>query len=151
MIALFSAGLLARMRHTLRGRNALFHVFELWVGLAGIISGVVFFYSPAAIDHNALAATLGFPVAVTWNVSYFLAGFGVWWGLLKPSPRIEAAALWLLGAATAVNGISILSVYGLRGAATAVTLLTLTAAAWIRAMLVQADALRLAREHNDPA
>lgn len=143
--------LLARMRRTLRGRNALFHVFELWVGLAGIISGVIFFYSPAAIDHNALAVTMGYTAAATWSISYFGAGLGVWWGLLKPSPRIEAAALWLLGAATAINGIAILSVFALRGAATAVTLLTLTAASWLRAMLVQADTLRLAGEHNESA
>lgn len=149
MIAHRTADVLARLRSTLRGRNAVFHVFELWVGLAGILSGVVFFYSPAAIDHNALAVTVGFPLAALWSVCYFLAGLGVWWGLLRPSPRFEVSALWLLGSATFINGVAILSVFGLRGAATSVTLLTLTAASWLRAVVVQTDTLRLAREHKD--
>jgi hypothetical protein len=149
MVVGFSAGLLDRLRRTIRGRNALFHIFELWVGLAGILSGVVFFYSPAAIDHNAVAVSLSYTAAAIWSIGYFAAGLGVWWGLLRPSPRIEVVALWLLGTATSINGITILAVFGLRGAATALTLLTLTAASWLRALLVQTDVLRLAKEQTD--
>jgi hypothetical protein len=48
--------------------------------------------------------------------------------------------------ATSINGIAILDIFGWRGVATASTLLALTAAAWLRALIVQADTLRLAAE-----
>lgn len=143
--------LLARLDRTLRGRNAILNIFELWIGLAGMISGAVFLYSPASIDHDALARTIGYGLAATWTIAYMLAGVGIWVGLLRPSPRWEVAALWILGGATAANGISILGIFGLRGAATAVTLISLTSASWARAWFVQAAALRLAQESQRAA
>jgi cytochrome c oxidase assembly factor CtaG len=137
-----------RLQRTLRGRNALINVFELWVALAGIITGLVFFYSPASIDKNALALTIGHTFAATWSISYFIAGLVIWYGLLRPSPRLEVAGLFVLGSATSVNGIAILSIFGLRGAATSVTLLTLTAASWIRALFVMRASLHLAEAHD---
>lgn len=131
---------------TLRGRNALLNIFELWVGLAGVISGAVFLYSPASIDHDALAHTVGYGLAATWTIAYMIAGAGIWIGLLKPSPKWEVAALWILGGATSANGISILGIFGIRGAATAVTLISLALASWARAWFVQAAALQLAQE-----
>lgn len=140
--------IIAKLQHTLRGRNALLNVFELWVALAGIVTGVVFFYSPASIDRNALAQTVGHNFSAAWSISYFLAGLIIWFGLLRPSPRLEVAGLWLLGSATAINGIAIFSVFGLRGAATSVTLLSLTVASWIRASFVMRASLALAEEHD---
>jgi len=137
-----------RLQLTLRGRNALLNVFELWVALAGIITGFVFFYQPSSIDHGSLAQTIGYTLAAVWSVSYFCSGVIIWFGLLRPSPRVEIAGLWLLGSATSVNGIAILSVFGLRGAATSVTLFTLTFASWIRALIVMRASLRLADEHD---
>src|SRR3954462_2343856 len=78
-----------RVARTLRGRNAVLNIFELWVGLAGVVSGVIFFYDPAAIDNNALAQTIGFGLAATWNIMYFISGLLIWYGLLRPSPRME--------------------------------------------------------------
>jgi len=138
--------LVARLDRTLRGRNAILNIFELWIGLAGIISGIVFLYSPASIDHDALARTVGYGVAATWTIAYMLAGAGIWVGLLKPTPKWEVASLWILGAATAINGVSIIGIFGLRGIATAVTLISLTSASWARAWLVTASALRLSQE-----
>lgn len=143
------ARLLVSLERTLRGRNAILNIFEMWVGLAGIIAGVVFIYSPASLDRNALANTIGYKLAATWTIAYMLSGGGIWYGLLRPSPKWEVAALWILGTATAANGVSILSIFGLRGAATAATLISLTMAAWARAWFVQAAALRLARESQD--
>jgi hypothetical protein len=144
-----SGGFLDRIRVTLRGRNALLHVFELWIGLAGVISGIVFFYRPASIDQDALTQTIGRTPSAIWIVSYMVAGAIIWFGLLRPSPRWETAGLWLLGAATSINGIAILDIFGWRGVATASTLLALTAAAWLRALIVQADTLRLAAKFED--
>lgn len=140
--------LIDRMQATLRGRNAMLNVFELWVALAGVITGLVFFYAPASIDKGALAQTIGHALASVWSVSYFAAGLVIWFGLLRPSPRLEIAGLSLLGSATSVNGIAILSVFGLRGAATSITLFTLTFASWIRASFVMRAALHLAEEHD---
>jgi hypothetical protein len=134
---------LVRMQQTLRGHNAILHAFELWVGLAGIIAGVVFFYSPASIDNNAISQVIGHILSATWEVGYLLAGMSIWYGLLRPSPRIEVVGLWLLGAATATQGIAIFSIFGLRGATTALMLLALTVAAWLRALVVQAMVMRL--------
>jgi hypothetical protein len=138
------ATVVSRLRQTLRGRNALLHVFELWVGLAGIVSGIVYFYSPASLDGNAVSRTVGGSVAAVWIVGYAIAGTLIWYGLLKPSPRWEVVGLWLLGSATATNGIAIISVFAIRGVPSSATLIALTAAAWLRAMTVQLDVLRLA-------
>jgi hypothetical protein len=144
-----ATGLLDRFRRTLRGRNVLLHVFELWIGLAGIISGIVFFYRPASINEDALTQTIGRTPSAIWIVGYLLAGVVIWLGLLLPSPRWETVGLWLLGAATAINGVAIVDVFGFRGAATASTLFALTVASWLRALIVQADTLRLATEYQD--
>lgn len=137
---------LSRMQRTLRGRNAVLNAFELWVGLAGIIAGAVFFYSPASIDQNALTQIVGYKASATWEVGYLVAGILIWWGLLRPSPRWEVVGLWLLGAATATQGIAIGEIFALRGSATAATLLALTFAAWLRALIVQSRTLKLASE-----
>lgn len=134
------------LQRTLRGRNALLNVFELWVALAGVINGFVFFYSPASIDGGALSQTIGHTFATVWNVSYFAAGLLIWFGLLRPSPRWEVAGVYLLGSATSINAIAIFSVFGLRGASTSITLFTLTIAAWIRASFVMRASLHLAEE-----
>jgi hypothetical protein len=143
--------IVGRLRVTIRGRNALFHVFELWVGLAGMVSGIAFFYEPASIDHNAISQTIGHSVSEAWVISYMLAGAAIWFGLLRPSPRWEAVGLWLLGTTTSVNAIAIAAVFGWRGAPTAATILALTAAAWTRAVLVQLDTIRLANLHDEGA
>lgn len=140
--------LVDRLQLTIRGRNAMLNVFELWVSLAGVITGLVFFYSPASVDKGALAQTIGHALAAVWSVAYFTAGLTIWFGLLRPSPRLEIAGLSLLGSATSVNGIAILSVFGLRGAATSITLFTLTFASWIRASFVMRASLHLAEEHD---
>lgn len=143
-----SQRIVTALQRTLRGRNALINVFELWVGLAGIITGVVFLYDPSAAYKNSLALVVGHTATAAWSMSYFTAGIAIWVGLLKPSPRVEVAGLWILGSATAINGTAIISVFALRGTATAATLFTLTAAAWIRALLVMRAALLLAEQHR---
>lgn len=140
--------LIDRLQETLRGRNAMLNVFELWVALAGVITGLVFFYSPASIDKGALAQTIGHAFAAVWNIGYFASGLVIWFGLLRPSPRLEVAGLYLLGSATSINGIAIITVFGLRGAATSITLFTLTGASWIRASFVMRASLDLAEEHH---
>jgi hypothetical protein len=134
-----------RLARTVRGRNAVMNVFELWVGLAGIVSGFIFFYDPAAIDHNALAQTIGFGLAATWNVLYFISGAMIWYGLLRPSPRWEVIGLFMLGSATAISGVAIVSFFGMRGAATASTLFALAAAAWLRGGFVYKAVLKWAK------
>jgi hypothetical protein len=86
-----------------------------------------------------------------WSVAYFASGLIIWFGLLRPSPRVEIAGLYLLGSATSINGIAILSVFGLRGASTSITLFTLTVASWIRASFVMRASLNLAKEHDAAA
>lgn len=138
-----------RLHATLRGRNVILNVFEMWVALAGVISVIVFFYDPASIDGNALSTTIGYNLSAACNIAYGLAGFTIWYGLLKPSPRWEIVGLFILGSTTFVNGLAIGGVYGLRGAATVATLLALTVAAWIRASFVLRTALRLVEESHD--
>lgn len=141
--------MLARhLQRSLRGRNMLLNIFEMWVGLAGIISALVYLYDPAAIDKNALAVTLGHNLAAFYNVAYGIAGLVIWWGLLRPSPRWEIVGLYILGGTTAANGLSIVSVFGLRGIATSSTLLALTLASWIRASFVMRTAVRLIEESH---
>lgn len=131
------------LRRTIRGRNSVLHVFELWVGLAGMIAGVVFFYQPASITRDAISISIGHTASEIWVIGYMIAGFLIWYGLLRPSPKWEVAALWLLGSATATEGLAIIDVFGWRGAATSATLIALTLASWIRALIVQSDTLRL--------
>lgn len=135
-----------RLQRTLRGRNVILNIFEMWVGLAGIISALVYLYDPTAINKNALAVTLGHELAAFYNIAYGIAGLVIWFGLLRPSPRWEIVGLYILGGTTAANGLSIVSVFGLRGVATSSTLLALTVAAWIRAGFVMRTALRLVEE-----
>jgi hypothetical protein len=131
------------MQTTLRGRNALINVFELWVGLAGVISGIVFFYSPASLDDNSVAHALGHSAAILWIIGYTIGGLLLWYGLIRPSPKWEVVGLWMLGTATAWNAIAIVEYFGLRAVASAATLVALTVAAWTRALIVQTVALNL--------
>lgn len=132
-----------RLRRTLRGRNALLNVFELWVGMAGIVTGIVFFYKPAAIDQSAVSQAVGHTVSLVWNIGYFLAGLLIWYGLLRPDPRWETVALWAIGTFTSIEAIAIWAVFGFRGSATAILLVSLTGSAWIRATLVTHAARQL--------
>lgn len=134
MIRLTLAAL--RMFGPQRKRNALINLFELWVGLAGVVSGIVYFYSPASLDNNSIARVVGHHMATVWSVGYFIAGLLIILGLIWPQPQWEIAGLWLLGAATAINGLAVLYIFGLRGIATSLTFMTLTLAAWIRGHLV---------------
>jgi hypothetical protein len=140
-----------RLHRTLRGRNALLNIFELWVGCAGILSGIVFFYNPAAIEKNALAIALGHHLVALWNVAYFAAGGIIWYGLLRPSPKWEIFGLYILGSTTAINGLAISSVFGLRGSPSAFLLFGLALASWLRASFVMRSALRLAEEFGAAA
>lgn len=142
--------MVTRMQRTLRGRNALLNVFEMWVALAGIVTGLVFLSEPNSIRQNAITETIGYTLAAAWSLAYMVTGLIIWYGLLRPSPRWEVVGLFLLGSATSANGIAILSIFGLRGAGTAVTLLALTVAAWLRASFVMRSALRLAEESDVP-
>lgn len=143
--------IIAQLQRSLRGRNALLNIFEMWVGMAGIITGIVFFYDPASINRNALAVVIGHTLSVIWNLSYFLSGLMVWYGLLRPSPRVEISGLFLLGASAGTNGIAIESIFGLRGTATAMTLISLCAASWVRASFVYTATQNLAgiQTHRD--
>jgi hypothetical protein len=132
---------------TLRGRSVLAHLFELWIGLAGMISALAFFYAPASIDGNALARTFGYAPAAVWTVGYGVAGSLIWYGLLRPSIRMETVGLWVLGGSTSIEGVAIVAVFGGRGAATFVLYFSLTVAAWMRALVVFRGAMAVAREH----
>lgn len=143
-----AARFIDRLQQTMRGRNAIVNVFELWVGMAGILSGVSFFYSPASLDHNSVAVTIGYTAAACWITSYLISGILIWHGLLRPSPKWEIVGLWMLGSATAANSIAILYVFDARGVASAAMLAALTLAAWTRALIVQTVALRFIEEHR---
>jgi cytochrome c oxidase assembly factor CtaG len=142
---------ITRLHASIRGRNMLLNIFEMWVALAGVISGLVFFYSPASIDNNALSQTIGHDFSAVWNVSYFVAGLIIWYGLLRPSPKWEVVGLYILGGATAINGLAICSIFGLRGVPTAATLIALAVASWLRASFVFRTALRLVEESHAPS
>lgn len=135
--------LIEQVQLTLRGRNALLNIFELWVGLAGVISLILFIYDPLAQRNSSISHAIGHKWAVVWQVAYGIAGLMIWYGLLRPSPRWEIAALCVLGSATAINGVAILNLFGLRGITTAATLIALSGASWIRAFLVYNAARRL--------
>ena len=137
-----------KLQATLRGRNVLLNIFEMWIALAGVISLIVYFYDPASINHNALEQTIGHNLTALFNIAYGLSGLTIFYGLLKPTPRWEVVGLFILGATTAVNGFAILGIFGLRGVATASTLLALTIAAWLRASFVLRTALRLVDENH---
>lgn len=132
-----------------RSRNVILNLFELWVGIAGIASGFVYFYAPASINGNSITITVGHSWAAIWNVIYFIAGLLICYGLIRPSPRWEIVGLYMLGSATAIQGVAIWFVFGLRGMATALTLITLTIASWIRATLVYIVTTSLAKESED--
>lgn len=140
-----------RLQRTLRGSNAVLNIFEMWVALAGVVSVIVFFYDPASIDGNALSRIIGYDLSAACNIAYGLAGLVIWYGLLRPSPRWEIVGLFILGSTTSVNGLAILGIFGLHGAATATTILALTLAAWIRASYILRTALRLVEDSHAPA
>lgn len=118
----------------------------MWVGLAGIISGVVFFYNGVSPSGNAVELTIGRSLATAWYIGYFIAGLIVCYGLLRPSPRWEVAGLSLLGGATSINAVAILSHYHSSGIATGVTLFALALASWLRAEFVYLAIRRLIEE-----
>lgn len=138
-----------RLSQTLRGRNALINVFELWVALAGIVSGIYYFVDPNSLQRNSVANQIGNHWAEVWSWLYFCSGVMVAYGLLRPSPRVEVAGLSILGSTTAVNAVAITAVFGTRGVATIATLATLTVASWVRAILVYRAVQYYSGENGD--
>lgn len=140
---------MAILRKTLRGQNAVENIFEVWLALAGILSGFVFFYEPAAIDGNALSRTIGYWPSLAWTVAYFASGVLLIYGLFRVSPRWEIFGLFLYGSAAVANGLAIINVFGTRGVATTALYLSLSAAAWVRAVWVWHVVLQLAEDHQN--
>jgi hypothetical protein len=120
------------------------HAFELWVAIAAIVGAIVYFVQPLSLERSGLSEQIGFGLAVVWNSCYLISGLLIVWGILHPSPRFRIAGLSILGATVAVNGISVLAVFGSRGAVSAITFLMLAAASWSRAISVYRTAVRLA-------
>lgn len=142
-------GGLTRLERTVRGRNALFNGFELWVGLAAISAGVVYAYDPSSVDQGAVAQGIGHAASVAWVLVYTASGIAMWFGLLRPAPMWEVLGLWLLGTATAVEAITVVGIFGIHQIVPALILLSLTPAAWGRALFVQQATLKLAEIHQE--
>lgn len=128
---------------TVSGRNAILNIFELWIGLAAVISLCVFLADPNGIEHSSVSDVIGHTWTEVWQVGYGISGMLIWFGLLRPSPRWEIAGLSILGSTTSINGVAIVHYFGLRGAAPALTLLALAVASWSRGLFVYIAARRL--------
>lgn len=123
-------------RVSYRRANVLLNLFELWVGLAGIVSGIIYLTDLPALRQASITLQVGEYLAISWLIMYTISGVLIWAGLLLPSPRLEVAGLCLLGSATAIEGLSIGAHFSISGIGTAIVYLSLTAAAWTRAGLV---------------
>lgn len=124
-------------RTSFRRSNASLNIFELWIGIAAILGSIFYFVSPESLLSAALAKQIGHEwLTFTWNGGYLLSGLMLVYGVLRPSPRIEIAGLWIVAATTAINGIAIAVTFGVRGASTVATYMTLAVASMIRARLI---------------
>jgi hypothetical protein len=111
------------------------HVFELWLGIAAILSSVTFFVSPESRERSSVGMALS-PYDLLWTVGYGSGGLLIVYGLFRTRPRFEAAGLSLIAAASALQAIAVLVVRGLPGTAAAAVLLAVAVACAIRVVTV---------------
>lgn len=96
--------------------------FELWIAAAAVYAGLSHFVGFLPASGPAKAIDLEFPRLLTcWSALYALGGAAMIAGLLRRSPRIEAAGVCLLGGGVAVALMATLAV----GTAIAPTVVTL--------------------------
>lgn len=136
------------MYHFVR-RNLTLNLFEAWVAFSALLAGILYFAQPNSLNRSALGQEVGYHLALVWSIMYAAAGSAILYGLLRASPRIEVVGLIILGTATAITGIAVTTVFGWLGIGSITTSLTLTAAAWARAVIVWRRVQILARELGD--
>ena len=85
-----------------RGRTAI-SPFELWIGVAGVYTGLSYLVPFLNLVGNANVVARQFPkLAFLWSSLYMLGGVLIVAGLIRRSPRIEGAGLNLLGSGLTV-------------------------------------------------
>lgn len=97
------------------------HSFELATAIGSIIASVLFALKPRAFEQTAVGAHSPHALAVFWAAGFLFGGIGVLVGLLRPSARMEVAALAVWIGALFANGAAVLIDHGISGAVTAAT------------------------------
>jgi len=89
------------------------HSLAFMVGVAAALAGTaVLFVPPLGLGKSSLAELPG-PMEFAWAALYALGGWFVVLGILRLSPRLEAAGMWLLGSTLVVNAVTIIWARGI--------------------------------------
>lgn len=89
----------------IRRRYLIANNWELWVCLLGIVASINYVIQPENLSDSSVGH-MRFPDAI-WNLLYGIGSVMVVAGLLRLSPRLEIAGLWLFSAAVAINLLAI--------------------------------------------
>lgn len=77
------------------------NAFEWLLAIQALLTAAVFFSDPHSPD--TFVAASGPVIGWVWNILYTVAGLAVIGGMVRLSPRVEAAGLVLIVAALSVN------------------------------------------------
>lgn len=107
------------------------NAWELVIAVAAIVAAVAFFLYPDSGTRTAVGQVLH-PYDIAWNLAYGTSGFFVVFGLVRPSPRVELAGLWLLGAAVTINAVAVVALAGGRAVFPLLTYIAIIIACFVR-------------------
>lgn len=89
------------------------HTLAFMVGVAAALAGTAVLFLPSLGLGKSSLAQLPGSMEFAWAAFYALGGWLVVVGILRLSPRLEAAGMWLLGSTLAVNAVTIIWARGI--------------------------------------
>lgn len=117
------------------------HSYEVAIAVAAIVTAMVFFIQPDALQDSVLGVEGGV-MAYVWAGTYFAGGVGVTSAVLfAPHPgawRLEVAGLMLLASAGVVYALVVCTARGLPGLPSTTIYLAITVGSLVRAHVVVA-------------
>lgn len=111
------------------------HGFELLFGILAALSALSGLLDPSSLAKSAVGEALH-PFDLAWNAAYLVGALGIIFGLLRPSPRVEAAALIVLSGAVLANAVAVVALRGVSGATSVATFATAGVIFLVRARLI---------------
>ena len=111
------------------------NTFELWIAAAAVFSGALYFVEPRTQTETALYRSLH-DLDYFWNGLYLAGGLMTFYGIVRLSPRSEAAGLSLLAAAFLTSTFATVHLTNFRAVTTVGLILGLAAACFVRIRII---------------
>lgn len=112
------------------------HALELLLAVAAVISAITFLVRPESLADTPIGRA-DHPFDFAWNILYLVGALAIGYGLLRPSPRIEAAGLYAFTGAILGEAAAVIDVRGVPSLPSALTFVALALAFLIRVRAIR--------------